>query len=69
MERTASDQEAAHLEYTQVRAENARLRQIIIDYARHNEGCSAAFGDKYRCRCGWRDVEAEFKSANSQKDA
>lgn len=37
-----------------------RLRQIIQEYARHNEGCSAAHGDQYRCRCGWREIEPEF---------
>ena len=42
-------------------AEIKRLRQLIIEYARHAEGCSAAHGDQYRCRCGWRAVEAEFK--------
>jgi hypothetical protein len=42
-------------------AEVRRLRQLIIEYARHTEGCSAAHGDQYRCRCGWRDVEAGFK--------
>ena len=38
-----------------------RLRQIIREYARHNEGCSAAHGDQYRCRCGWREIEGEFE--------
>lgn len=38
-----------------------RLRQLLTEYGRHTEGCSAAHGDQYRCRCGWRDVEAGFK--------
>ena len=33
--------------------------RALVEYGRHNEGCSAAHGDQYRCRCGWRDVEAE----------
>jgi hypothetical protein len=32
------------------------LRQLLRDYGRHNEGCSAAHGPQYRCRCGWREV-------------
>jgi hypothetical protein len=43
-----------------IEEEIARLRQIITEYARHNEGCNAQFGAKYRCRCGWRQYEAEF---------
>jgi hypothetical protein len=43
------------------REEIARLRQLLVEYGRHTEGCSAAHGDQYRCRCGWRDVEREFK--------
>lgn len=62
----ADDATLAHLarqeeEIGRLRAENARLRQLLIEYGRHNDGCSAAFGVKYRCRCGWRDVEPEFK--------
>jgi hypothetical protein len=34
-----------------------RLRALLYEYGRHQEGCSAAHGDKYRCRCGWREVE------------
>jgi hypothetical protein len=41
--------------------ENERLRQLLAEYGRHAEGCSAAHGARYRCRCGWRDMEAEFK--------
>ena len=41
-------------------AEVVRLRQLLIEYGRHNEGCNAQFGDTYRCRCGWREVEPEF---------
>ena len=47
-----------HLKYEV--AETARLRQLIREYARHTEGCSAAHGDQYRCRCGWREVAPEF---------
>ena len=30
------------------------LRDLLYEYGRHAEGCSAEFGDTYRCRCGWR---------------
>lgn len=53
---------------TMLVAEVRRLRQIIIEYARHNVGCSAAFGDTYRCRCGWRAVEAEFMPKGDEPD-
>lgn len=41
-------------------AEVRRLRQLLAEYGRHAEGCNAQFGDRYRCRCGWREVEAGF---------
>ena len=41
-------------------AEAVRYRQLLIEYGRHNEGCNAQWGDTYRCRCGWREVEREF---------
>jgi hypothetical protein len=39
-----------------------RLHQLLFEYGRHSEGCNAQWGDTYRCRCGWRDVEREFLS-------
>ena len=33
-----------------------RLEEILTEYGRHHEGCSAQFNtphSKYRCRCGW----------------
>jgi hypothetical protein len=30
----------------------------LREYARHSEGCSAVFGDQYRCRCGFSDIAA-----------
>ena len=41
-----------HLALEKVIAERDALRE----YARHSEGCSAVFGDQYRCRCGFRDI-------------
>jgi hypothetical protein len=29
-----------------------------MSYARHSEGCSAALGSQYRCRCGYREFAA-----------
>jgi len=53
----------AHLKYEV--AQTARLRSLLREYGRHQEGCDAHWGDRYRCRCGWRDVEAEFMCLNS----
>lgn len=33
-------------------------RDALREYAKHSEGCSAVFGDQYRCRCGFRDIAA-----------
>ena len=42
------ERRAAHAE-----AEVARLREVLAEYGRHAEGCSAAVGSQYRCKCGW----------------
>lgn len=33
---------------------------LLREYGRHSEGCSAACGPQYRCRCGWSEVEASL---------
>ena len=36
-----------------------RFKEVLTEYGRHHEGCSAQFNtshSKYRCRCGW-DIE------------
>lgn len=35
----------------------ANLLETAIEYVRHGEGCSAEFGEQYRCRCGFRDFQ------------
>ena len=33
-----------------------KLEEILTEYGRHHEGCSAQFNtphSKYRCKCGW----------------
>ena len=50
-------------------AEVVRLHELLMNYGRHNEGCSAAFGATYRCRCGWREVEPEFTVQNAAEEA
>jgi hypothetical protein len=37
-----------------------RLRQLLIEYGCHNAGCSGQWPE-YRCKCGWREVEGEFR--------
>ena len=39
----------------------ARLRELLEEYGRHAEDCNAQFGDQYRSRCGWREVEAQLR--------
>jgi hypothetical protein len=41
-------------------SEVRRLRQLLVEYGRHGEGCNAQWGDTYRCRCGWRETYREF---------
>jgi hypothetical protein len=43
-----------------------RLRGLLQEYGRHQEGCNAQWGDTYRCRCGWWEVEAEFGAGDAQ---
>lgn len=33
------------------------LRHDLLYYGDHGQGCSAAHGKQYRCRCGWGKVE------------
>ena len=33
-----------------------RFKEVLTEYGRHHEGCSAQFNtshSKYRCKCGW----------------
>jgi len=48
------DMKCALRELRDLRAERDALRE----YARHSEGCSAVFGEQYRCRCGFSDIAA-----------
>jgi hypothetical protein len=36
------------------------LERALESYGRHNEGCSAAHGPQYDCRCGWREAAANL---------
>lgn len=47
--------------------ENEKLKQIIAEYSRHNPGCSAQFGKKYRCKCGWDKVKKGIDGKESNK--
>lgn len=46
------------------RARALALRAALAEYGRHAEGCSAAFGPQYQCRCGWSDEEAKLVADN-----
>ena len=57
---TASDQEAAHLEYEQLREEVDRLRRLLRQYGWHEDDCPVvAAGDAW-CSCGWAAVQDEL---------
>ena len=42
-----------------------RLRALLREYGRHQEGCSAGYsvpgGAQYRCRCGWDEARKELE--------
>ena len=49
-------------------------RDALREYARHSEGCSAVFGDQYRCRCGFRDIaegtaQQDHAALRAERDA
>ena len=54
-----SSEEFTALGDTEQEAE--RYREWLLEYGRHGYGCVGEYGEGYRCRCGWRDVEAELK--------
>ena len=42
----------------EIQAENKELKQNLLEFGRHSEGCSRTFGEKYRCKCGWAEARA-----------
>jgi hypothetical protein len=40
---------------------NRWLRENLIEYGRHEQGCNQAYNKKYSCRCGWNRVEQALK--------
>ncbi len=44
-----------------LQAENKELKQNLLEFGRHSEGCSRTFGEKYRCKCGWLKVQQALK--------
>ena len=44
----------------------ANLFDDMKEYVRHSEGCSAAHGDQYRCRCGYRELAALLRDCESE---
>jgi DNA anti-recombination protein RmuC len=60
--------DAETLKRRQVEHERDAILKTLADamsYARHSEGCSAALGSQYRCRCGYR----EFAALQGEVDA
>ncbi len=44
-----------------LRSEVERQKEDLLEFGRHTAGCSAALGEQYRCRCGWREYEKTLK--------
>lgn len=47
---------ALEKENDKLRERIKRFKEILTEYGRHQEGCSAQFNtshSKYRCKCGW----------------
>jgi hypothetical protein len=62
----AADQEAAQLEWEQMRAELARLRTLLGTYGYHIEYCPAFDAPPgvlgFACECGWGELAPEFEA-------
>lgn len=48
-------------EIKQLQAEVKQLKEDLIEFGRHSEGCSRQWDEKYRCKCGWDKVEQALK--------
>ena len=57
---TASDQDAAHLEYEQLRAALDRLRRLLRQYGWHEDDCPVVAAGDARCACGWAADQDEL---------
>jgi len=44
-----------------LQAENKWLKEELIEFGRHGQGCSRQWGTKYRCKCGWEKIEQALK--------
>lgn len=46
----------------QLQAENKELKQDLLEFGRHSEGCCYIYDKVYGCKCGWLEVEQALKS-------
>ena len=44
----------------------AELWEFVID-SQHHAGCSGGFDEKYRCKCGLRELLKKYKAAQPQE--
>jgi hypothetical protein len=67
IERLRAALETCTRSHQRMNADYERAVHLLVEYGRHQEGCNAQWGDGYRCRCGWREVEAEFGVRGAQE--
>ena len=50
--------------HAKLQDENKWLKEELIEFGRHGQGCSRQWGTKYRCKCGWEKIEQALKDNN-----
>ena len=53
-----------HVDYDKPENETEQikeLKELLIEYGRHQPGCPNQYDKKYHCRCGWEEVEQDLK--------
>ena len=40
-------------DYEKLEDENKQLREDLIEFGRHGEGCAYQYDKKFPCKCGW----------------
>ena len=41
--------------------EHQELKELLIEYGRHQPGCPNQYDKIWSCRCGWKKVKQDFK--------
>lgn len=48
-------------EREQLQAENEELKQDLLEFGGHSEGCNYPYNEKYGCKCGWLKIYQALK--------